>query len=138
MNKKHRDNLLKLAAYLEALPEDYGQFDMGYFNAEVDDYNDTIDLPLSDRKYDCGTVACAVGHGPAAGIRAYGDFNWGQYARRVFGTEVGDDNFNYMFGACWERFDNTAKGAAARIRTYVEAGGEVPVGWDENLEEDGW
>lgn len=36
MKKKHRDNLLKLAAYLETLPDDYERFDMGEYMAEGD------------------------------------------------------------------------------------------------------
>ena len=129
MKKKHRENLLKLAAYLETLPDDYEQFDMGEYMSERD--GDWMDprSPDEQSKPVCGTVACAVGHGPAAGIRIYGDHSWEDYSDRVFG-EFEDDYFgwDYMFGASWAYSDNTPKGAAARIRTYV-ALGHSPDDW---------
>jgi hypothetical protein len=81
----------------------------------------------AQNKPSCGTVACAVGHGPAAGIRVYGDTDWSDYADRVFG-EMPENDFTYMFGSSWSYSDNTPKGAAARIRTYV-ALGRTPDGW---------
>lgn len=130
MKKKHRDNLLKLADYLATLPDDYEQFDMGeYMSARNGDYYDAL-TPEERSKPVCGTVACAVGHGPAAGIRVYGDYSWEHYSDRVFG-EFEEDFFgwDYMFGSSWSFSDNTPKGAAARIRTYV-ALGHTPEGWD--------
>jgi hypothetical protein len=127
MKKKHRDNLLKLASYLETLPDDYEQFDMGEYMSERD--GDCMEPlgPDEQSKPSCGTVACAVGHGPAAGIRVYGDHSWEEYADRVFGYMSGG-SFEYMFGASWSCTDNTPKGAAARIRTYL-ALGHSPSGW---------
>jgi hypothetical protein len=127
MKKKHRDNLLKLADYLEKLPDDYEQFHMYSYMAERYRAGWTT-FDLNERsKPACGTVACAVGHGPAAGIRIYGDWDWESYADRVFGELSGDD-FTYMFGSSWADTDNTPKGAAARIRTFVELG-KAPKGW---------
>jgi hypothetical protein len=121
MIKKHKDNLLKLAAYLETLPDDYEQFDMSeYMMARVGGYYETLRIDERSKPV-CGTVACAVGHGPAAGIRVYGDECWGSYADRVFGF-LPDDGFDYMFASGWSVDDNTPKGAAARIRTYVTLG----------------
>ena len=130
MKKKQKDNLAKLATYLEALPADYDQFDM-------DDYNrrDGAHLHLDHRSYECGTVACAVGHGPAAGIRVYSDGGgWRSYAERVFGVEQnGYDHrgasFDFMFSAKWVNYDNTPAGVAARIRTFLANGCEVPQNW---------
>lgn len=124
MKKKHKDNLLKLATYLETLPDDYGHFNMSEYMENIDGYYVCITL---QNKPDCGTVACAVGHGPAAGIRVYGDTSWGDYAERVFGYMT-TDAFEYMFGSSWSDYDNTPKGAAARIRTYV-ALGHAPNDW---------
>jgi hypothetical protein len=124
MKKKHRDNLLKLADYLDALPDDYEQFDMSEYMMERDDQHPAYwgTLSIEERsKPVCGTVACAVGHGPSAGIRVYGDECWGSYADRVFGF-LPDDGFDYMFASGWSVDDNTPKGAAARIRTYVTLG----------------
>jgi hypothetical protein len=130
MKKKHKDNLLKLATYLETLPDDYEQFDMRDYMMEPDgdDRRCWQAVDITERsKPVCGTVACAVGHGPAAGIRVYGDDCWQSYADRVFGF-LPDHGFDYMFSSGWSIDDNTPKGAAARIRTYV-ALGHAPDDW---------
>jgi hypothetical protein len=138
MKPKHRDNLLKLAAYLDALPADYEEFCMSDYNR--DNHSNAPhyrSLNPRERQYGCGTVACAVGHGPAAGIRVHGDYGWDDYCFRVFGVsdELGmyqdDDSFDYMFGTNWTRYDNTPHGAAERIRTYVSLGGQTPDGWND-------
>lgn len=132
MLKKHRDNLTKLANYLAALPKDYQDFDMRDFN-----YDGEESLEITDRQYDCGTVACAVGHGPAAGIRVYKDADWWDYCKRAFGItrynadDDYDGDFEYLFGSEWAEYDNTPHGAAARIRTYLALGGKVPEGWED-------
>ena len=133
MLKKHRDNLTKLADYLDALPADYEHFDMFDYNRKYTTSGSSCRLYLQDRRYDCGTVACAVGHGPAAGIRVYGDLGWNSYCTRVFGVDRGENNyaFEYMFGTSWKRYDNTPHGAAARIRTYIDLGGNTPEGWED-------
>lgn len=130
MKTKHRNNLLKLADYLATLPDDYEQFDMAeYMMTRDEDYpHNEWAISINERsKPACGTVACAVGHGPAAGVRVYGDTSWGDYAERVFGYMTGDD-FAYMFSSTWSETDNTPRGAAARIRTYV-ALGHTPDDW---------
>jgi hypothetical protein len=132
MKKKHKDNLLKLAAYLETLPDDYERFDMFEYMMECDGddrrYWETLG-PDERSKPSCGTVACAVGHGPAAGIRIYRDLDWTDYSARVFGEFEGDYLvWDYMFSPRWSHTDNTPKGAAARIRTYVTLG-HTPTGW---------
>ena len=125
MKKKHKDNLLKLADYLDKLPDDYEQFDMDEY---MQDENGHVVWITTQNKPSCGTVACAVGHGPAAGIRVYGDGDWADYADRVFGKMCCDD-FQYMFGSWWSNYDNTPKGAASRIRTFVSLG-RAPDCWD--------
>lgn len=125
MKKKHRENLLKLADYLDKLPDDYEQFHMRQYMMTTDVRE--VMYIWEQTKPDCGTVACAVGHGPSAGIRVYKDDSWEDYADRVFG-DLNGDSFTYMFGASWSETDDTAKGAAARIRTYVKLG-RAPEGW---------
>ena len=70
---------------------------------------------------ECGTVACAAGHGPMAGVPARPGEDWYDYTERCF-TGGDNDAFNYMFGAQWKKIDNTPKGAAARIRRYLAEG----------------
>lgn len=125
MKKKHRENLLKLAAYLDKLPDNYEQFHMRQYMMTTD-IKEVLYI-WEQAKPDCGTVACAVGHGPSAGIRVYKDDSWEEYADRVFG-DLNGDSFTYMFGSSWTDTDNTPKGAAARIRTYVTLG-RAPEDW---------
>lgn len=135
MIKKHRDNLTKLADYLAALPADYEQFDMNDYNRVKGDNWKGGPLYIEKRRYDCDTVACAIGHGPAAGIRVYGDMGWNAYCIRVFGIDRWDhyDTFQYLFGPNWIHYDNTPQGAAERIRIYLESG--VPEDWGKKRTE---
>jgi hypothetical protein len=141
MIKKHKINLDKLATYLEALPADYREFDMRDFNTkEGDEYAYHRSLDLDERVYGCGTAACAVGHGPAAGVRPYADRNWFCYAERAFGVGDGcstdeEDRFEYLFGSSWTSYDNTPHGAAARIRKYLDLGGKTPLDWEAEREQ---
>jgi hypothetical protein len=149
LTAQHRKNLLKLADYLESLPKDYKHFDMATFASHYGNH----DLPMpsdvmaakSPKAFlaDCGTVACAVGHGPAAGIavkpdellastfggrkKVY-DVAWGQYSGRVFGVDPtkifsGSSRvFQFLFGGDWDDIDNHHYGAAARIRYFLDTG----------------
>jgi hypothetical protein len=127
----NRENLDKLATYLESLPADYEHFDMsryllipggiGSIAAELAYGADPTILN------NCGTAACALGHGPAAGIPAelepgYG-IDWDQYAEENF-TEDGNVH-DWLFSSFWDGVDDTHQGAAARIR-YILDGNEVP------------
>lgn len=140
--KKQRQNLAKLAIYLESLPPSYKHFDM----QDYADHNGVCQLADSPRILaakkpneflaNCGTVACAAGHGPAAGIKfARAELRnrwvlWSSYVGRVFGAGEGscdDENgelFDFLFASFWQDYDNHHYGAAARIR-YFLATGEV-------------
>lgn len=112
------NNLLSLARYLAALPEDYAQFEMEcYRSADSADLNaseeDREDQALG--RLPCGTSACAAGHGPISTgkVRRPGE-DWDEYIARVFGTMP--TNYNrFLFSAWWTDVDNTPHGAAARI-----------------------
>lgn len=136
MDKTQRKNLLKLAVYLESLPRDYKHFDM----RDYADHRGKCSLRGEPRQLaaaqpreflsNCGTVACAAGHGPAAGIRPHPTdfvgawFGWSSYVARSF-TGYDDDLFDFLFTSGWEDSDNTHYGAAARIR-YFLATGNIP------------
>lgn len=140
LTPRRRENLLKLANYLEKLPRNYQHFEM----ADFIDRNGEYDLDERIAEYarhnggvdKCGTVACAVGHGPAAGIlfppRAErfwerGRPNWVRYTLEFFlgGDTTSTPEFNWMFGGDWTKVDNHHYGAAARIR-YVLADRPLP------------
>lgn len=116
MRKSHRQNLEKLATYLEALPVDYEAFEMAYFNSEESE------KPVAMA---CGAVACAVGHGINAGIPAKtSDYTWLDYAKRTFGVKLDrhvafGSLWSWCFSSNWQYTDNTAQGAALRIRAYL-------------------
>ena len=126
MIKKHKDNLNKLADYLDALPIDYKHFNMGYFLAVGLERGEGIHCPSIERDIDeastidlneCGACACAIGHGPSAGIPVCRDPTWSDYAIRVFGFDFSDDaEGDYMFGS---DHPNDPQLAARRIRAVL-------------------
>jgi hypothetical protein len=122
MFSMHRDNLLTLAAHLDALPTDYAGFDMrDYARTADEDYHFIRLTHLATT--DCGTVCCAVGHGPAAGFAPLPDErNWSDYCERVFGAKPMSHEWEWMFGVAWARADNTPQGAAKRIRYFLANG----------------
>lgn len=119
MNAK---NLAKLATHLEKLPLDYSHFDMNDFQSEDGSVDIRFSIPKAE--VSCGTSACAVGHGPWAGIRVSKyDVDWEHYSDRVFGVSIFDDGAgDFMFAAEWARPDPTHRGAAARIRYVLDGG----------------
>lgn len=141
----NRANLLTLAAYLDTLPPGYEQFDMTAFLCG-DNPDKGQEYALHNGGPPCGTVACAVGHGPAAGFlflesEFYEDCVWKDggpvyfprpnfidYCDRVF-CDSEFEASSFMFGSYWSRCDNTPRGAAARIRMACELG---PDWFEEN------
>lgn len=128
VDAEQRQNLDTLASFLEEkvrenlvnTPQRGGiNFNMTYFNLGSD-------LP-SKASTECGAVACAIGHGPLAGIEALPREDWYAYGERVFGAEAVSPLYNWCFHAAWAYRDNTAEGAAKRIRIALEHG--VPENW---------
>lgn len=159
MTERRRGNLEKLADYLEALPEDYEHFDMESFydhegscdlaeslDEEVADVIGDYGVEAKDTLYatsiedflnNCGTVACAIGHAPAAGIplakshivtkRLGGvsvvtGIDWSAYAKN-FVRHESEDAWEFLFGGLWGEWDQHHWGAAARIRFLLDKGG---------------
>lgn len=122
----NRENLEKLASYLESLPTGYKHFGMKTFVEQGGMSFEQADR--SPMAGDCGTVACAVGHGPAAGIPPLpidGDADcwgedWFEYSDRVFG--LNDPEWTWCFSGSWQMIDNTHHGAAKRIRHMLAHG----------------
>ena len=122
--KEQNANLEKLANYLLALPEDYEHFDMGnfYYLEGFDEF--TVPELRSANNYKeliklnkCGTAACAVGHGPAAGIPLLNFKSWWSYSNKSF---TGNDlEWAWCFGGEWEGVDDTPKGAGVRIKALL-------------------
>jgi len=72
----------------------------------------------------CGTTACAVGHGPLAGLPALDGEDWRSYSDRVFGCSSRKSiaAFIFMFGPNWTGLNNTAKGTARRMQYFLKHG----------------
>ena len=114
ITEEQRDNLKKLADYLLS-GNLRAEFDIGRF---ADSFNQT--------QTNCGTVGCAIGHGPDAGIVKWKNEDWVKYSFRNFGSEYDpfqeDELFDWCFSSDWENIDNTPDGAAKRILYMLEKG----------------
>lgn len=119
-SQEQRDNLETLATYLGALPRNYTGFAMKTYYGERSpdgigaEYNVTElgDSPVPG----CGSCACAIGHGPAAGMPIdHGkDWSWSGYSERVFGTSERWGVGAFMFG-----MDNPDDPQAASRRIFT-------------------
>lgn len=113
-DQQRRKNLQILADGLYSLPKDYNNFDMAEYYSHEN--------PTTNQLPECGTVACAVGHGPAFGIpvdeyTVTGSVAWELYNDKFTDpqNEKDDWKFAFLFGSNWQEIDNTPKGAAKRI-----------------------
>jgi hypothetical protein len=138
-----RARLEKLAAYLEKLPTDYSHFGMATWLRATSGEDEVRYALHNGGVPSCGTAACAVGHGPAAGILVprsmitkdwWGEksVDWHAYSERFLGkweeNRAAEIYFDWLFGEVWSAYDNHHHGAAARIR-YVLDNGAPPEGF---------
>lgn len=112
-----RQNLMKLARYLYKLSLENPEtpFHMGHFS-------NILSTPEENQET-CGTVGCAAGNGPYAGIPK-GKETWSHYINRVF-LPIGNMPhylWDFLFGAIWTFVDDGAIGASLRIAYYIECG----------------
>lgn len=120
---EQRENLAKLAAYLERPDEERRKrFGMAGYCATVDEEGHE-DKCVTLSHHPCGAVACAVGNGPDAGVEAKRGEAWWSYSRRAFCA--GEVEWRWCFTGLWSHCDNTPTGAAWRIR-YLLQHGEAP------------
>ena len=111
-------NLQRLAKYLESGLKPGTEFDMKHF------YNSHE----ADAATECGTVGCAVGHGPYAGIPKSQEETWAEYSYRVFGIPSYSNAWEWLFGVRWaysEKFSDHLS-AAKRIHVFLKAGNSIP------------
>lgn len=129
LTEEQEANLRKLSAFLKTVPDNSEHFNMASFF-----WHPVVGVMYGDvtnDSYECGTVACAAGHGPAAGCGAKqrGE-SWWSYVNRTFFEyhQPGNkDLFAYLFSDGWTHFPGreTARAAARRI-DYVLRTREVP------------
>lgn len=113
---KIQNNLLKLAMYLLS----------GNLRAEFD--ISTYDDGIRYYRYFCGTVGCAVGQGPFAGIPKSKTEHWFYYGMSNF-TDGSEVLFKWLFSYKWKHTDNTPEGTAKRILYTLKFG--LPNNWIE-------
>lgn len=131
---EQRDNLRTLANYLRSLPYDYEHFNMRTFHKDEHGKDRVLaDLEACEvTKFDCGTVACAIGHGPAAGIEANAS-GWYDYCREAFGVEFEQPDAEFMFGIHWAEYEPHHWQAAERIGYWLEHGAIAYVRMEQPL-----
>lgn len=122
---EQRQNLAILAAFL-ATHGPTLDFKMGCY-ALTDD-RDLLE-PYQMAKHPCGSVGCAIGHGPVAGIAPADDEEgWNDYAYRAFGASSFKDDdlarklWHGLFDDAWGDVDNSPEGAAERINHFLKTG----------------
>lgn len=124
VNGVHIANMKKLAAYLKRLPANYKHFNMAsYLNCP----NEGIiweggPVRALHEINVCGSAACALGHGPSAGIApVQHDDTWTDYLEQHF-LERGADTseWDWCFSDDWRHIDNTPKGAGLRIEYMLK------------------
>jgi hypothetical protein len=121
-----RENLKKLADYL-LKGELKAEFGMRRFTDDDNDFN-----------ANCGTIGCAVGHGPYAGIEKHKGETWPQYSHRCF-IEFGKDPkrniaWEWCFSGYWTDIDNSPQGAGKRILILLNKG--LPKNWRDQIHGD--
>jgi hypothetical protein len=131
----NRENLQKLATYLAyadaPMVEGNGpvEFDMGSYSQ----YGDGAYELMTD----CGTVGCAAGWGPFAGIEKDPRESFREYCERAFGLRFPYATWIWCFNYDWRNVDNTREGAAKRIQ-YLLIHGDESYGLKEIRNLYGW
>lgn len=118
----NRENLQRLADYLQS-GKLLAKFDMCFFCLSGNNNNEDT----------CGTVGCAIGHSPYAGISKFIYESWSSYSERVFGLCCLSSKWNWCFDSDWAEVDQTPLGAAKRI-LYLLAHNAPPPQWRFNKE----
>lgn len=112
---EQQGNLRLLASHLLSLPAEYPSFAMSTFTNDGQGWG-----PHVAHKAECGTAACAVGHGPLIGLDPLPGETWTSYSERLFIADHSHEAWEWCFGGDWATVDNTAHGAAHRINWMLE------------------
>ncbi len=120
----NRRNLKRLAMKLESLPKNYKHFNMGNY---LENHPDEATYAVRNGGLPCGTVACALGHGPSAGVPVHPDNRfvdgtviWTRYTNQF--VPYCELEETWLFAGDWTSHDNHHWGAAARIRYLLDKG----------------
>ena len=130
LTKQQKDNLAKLSKYLSKLPKKYNRFNMSTYMTKQTP-NDNVYLPINAKEQitKCGTIACALGHGPSAGIKPKDEMSWQEYSALF--TKENSPEEEWCFSPWWRYVDNTPHGAAERINYLLNKG--LPKDWKDQM-----
>jgi len=137
IDSTRKANLLKLRDYLRTVPQE--KFFMGTFFAIVNEGQDLYDyeshltlfepylweIDPVEEVHVCGTVACAIGQGPAAGIPVGHADSWQVYSQQNLvdnDAPEGDRAEDFLFSPDWQFMDKTPMGVVKRIDILLETG----------------
>lgn len=122
VTQQQEENLRKLAVHLFAnvVKSNFSMAD--YFKYKNDQGFECIaterTTPIKPHMYnECGTIACAAGHGPELGgsLKNLPTERWRDYVARVFGANDNGALWPYLFSGIWKAYDDSPQGAAKRI-----------------------
>lgn len=117
----NRENLKKLADYLLG-GKLKAAFNMEYYAEH------------NGSSTECGSLGCAIGHGPYTGLYKLLAESWEGYAGRVFNIYSSSPEWEWCFSYYWMYVDNTPEGAAKRILYLLEHG--LPKNWRDQMNGD--
>ncbi len=117
ISQEQFDNLKKLSDYLTKR-DLKACFDMCRFS------DSSGFLFATTSELVCGTIGCAVGHGPYEGIVKKDTESWMQYCQRSLGVKECSLCllFYFLFSHHWKERDNTPEGAGKRIEYFLKNG----------------
>ena len=112
MKIKHKRELFRLMVGLLYVKLKT-KFDMECFAESESEY-----FEPSEIKNQCGTSACALGHGPLfCKTRLLSDMRWEDYVIAAFGINELDREGSYLFDSSWRSDKNQASARAYRFLT---------------------
>ena len=133
MNEEQENNLRKLSEYLlsDKVRMDFNMRIYCHKRSYDDVYLEYLDVAKRPDQTKCGTVGCALGHGPDAGvILPFMNISWTRYCWEAFGIlPFESDAWNYLFDASWAQYDNSASGAGRRLAKFIANDFKVPEDW---------
>ena len=132
MEKRIKDNFEQAIKILEATPQE--EFSMLQYRRSSLTNRQNVPFYSQD---DCGTVGCALGtiavkgtgklrpnHYDYSNYKRLGlALEWEKYSNRVFDIipyVKGGSAWSFLFSHIWTDYDDSPRGAAARIRYYLD------------------
>ena len=151
MKKQIKDNFEQAIKILESTPQE--EFSMLQYRRSS--LTNLHDVPFYSQD-NCGTIGCALGTIAAKGTgnlmpnhydtrdykRLGVALEWNKYCSRVFDMALYDKKdyaWHFLFSHIWTEVDDSPRGAAARIRYYLDNEDKIESGkWKYEDFKKGW